>query len=135
MPRWQKATSDGNCPFSLAEYGAFIDIGGVDGLLHISDISWSRINNPADVLTVGQQVEAKVLKIEPEKQRISLGMKQLQPHPWDAVPEKYNLGQRVTGTVTRPRISEHSSSSSPVSKALFIYPRCHGAKKFAKPAM
>jgi small subunit ribosomal protein S1 len=86
---------------SLADYGAFIDIGGVDGLLHISDISWSRIGNPADVLTVGQQVEAKVLKIEPEKQRISLGLKQLQPHPWDAVPEKYKLGQRVNGTVTR----------------------------------
>jgi small subunit ribosomal protein S1 len=86
---------------SLAEYGAFIDIGGVDGLLHISDISWSRIGNPADVLTVGQQVEAKVLKIDAEKQRISLGMKQLQPHPWNAVPAKYKLGQRITGTVTR----------------------------------
>jgi small subunit ribosomal protein S1 len=86
---------------TLADYGAFIDIGGVDGLLHISDISWSRIGNPADVLTVGQQLEAKVLKIEPEKQRISLGLKQLQPHPWDAVPEKYKLGERVKGTITR----------------------------------
>ncbi len=86
---------------SLADYGAFIDLGGVDGLLHVGEISWSRINNPADVLTVGQQIEAKVLKIDPEKRRISLGMKQLQPHPWDVVPEKYKLGQRVTGTVTR----------------------------------
>jgi len=86
---------------SLADYGAFIDLGGVDGLLHVGEISWSRINNPADVLEVGQQIEAKVLKIDPEKQRISLGMKQLQPHPWDAVPGKYSLGQRVTGVVTR----------------------------------
>ncbi len=86
---------------SLADYGAFIDLGGVDGLLHVGEISWSRIHNPADVLEVGQQVEAKVLKIDLDKQRISLGMKQLQPHPWDAVPGKYSLGQRVTGVVTR----------------------------------
>lgn len=86
---------------SLADYGAFIDIGGVDGLLHVAEIAWTRVNNPADVLTVGQQVEAKVIKIDSEKQRISLSVKQLQPHPWDAVPEKYKLGQRVTGTVTR----------------------------------
>ncbi len=86
---------------SLADYGAFVDLGGVDGLLHVGEISWSRINNPADVLEVGQQIEAKVLKIDLDKQRISLGMKQLQPHPWDAVPGKYSLGQRVTGVVTR----------------------------------
>jgi small subunit ribosomal protein S1 len=86
---------------SLADYGAFVDVGGVDGLLHVGEISWTRINNPADVLEVGQQIEAKVLKIDPDKQRISLGMKQLQPHPWDAVPGKYSLGQRVTGVVTR----------------------------------
>ena len=86
---------------SLADYGAFVDLGGVDGLLHVGEISWSRVGNPADVLSVGQQIEAKVLKIDSEKQRISLGMKQLQPHPWDAVPAKYSPGQRVTGTVTR----------------------------------
>lgn len=86
---------------SLADYGAFVDLGGVDGLLHVGEISWSHIGNPADVLAVGQQVEVKVLKVDAEKQRISLGMKQLQPHPWDAVPEKYKLGQRVTGTISR----------------------------------
>ena len=86
---------------SLADYGAFIDLGGLDGLLHVSDIAWSRVNKPEDVLTVGQEVEAKVLKLDAEKQRISLGMKQLQPHPWDAVPEKYKIGDRVRGTVTR----------------------------------
>ncbi|MBV8115186.1 MAG: S1 RNA-binding domain-containing protein [Silvibacterium sp.] len=86
---------------SLADYGAFIDLGGVDGLLHVGEISWTRIANPADVLKIGQQIETKVLRIDPEKQRISLGMKQLQPHPWDAVPAKYSLGQRVTGVITR----------------------------------
>ncbi len=86
---------------SLADYGAFVDIGGIDGLLHVSDISWSRVNSPADVLTVGQELELKVLKVDSDKQRISLGMKQLQPHPWDAVADKYKTGERVRGTVTR----------------------------------
>jgi len=86
---------------SLTEYGAFVDIGGVDALLHVADISWGRINKPADVLTVGQQIETKVLKVDPAKRRISLGMKQLQPHPWDLASEKYKAGDRVQGSVTR----------------------------------
>ena len=86
---------------SLADYGAFIDLGGVDALLHVSDLAWGRVNKPGDVLTVGQQVEVKVLKVDPEKHRISVGLKQLQRHPWDAVPEKYKVGERVQGTVTR----------------------------------
>jgi len=86
---------------SLTDYGAFIDLGGVDGLLHVGDISWARISSPGDVLTVGQEVETKVLKIDSEKRRISLGMKQLLPHPWDASGERYKLGERVRGTVTR----------------------------------
>jgi len=86
---------------SLTNYGAFVDLGGVDGLLHVGDIAWNRINNPADVLTVGQDIEAKVLKIDPEKRRISLGMKQLQPDPWYSVADKYKTGDRVRSTVTR----------------------------------
>lgn len=86
---------------SITEYGAFVDLGGVDGLLHISDISWSRVANVADVLTVGQQLEVKVLKIDADTRRIALGLKQLQAHPWDAVAEKYAVGQRVRGVVTR----------------------------------
>jgi small subunit ribosomal protein S1 len=86
---------------SLTDYGAFIDLGGVDGLLHVSDIAWTRITSPADVLSVGQEVEAKVLKIDSEKRRISLGMKQLLPHPWDSVAGKYKVGERVHGSVTR----------------------------------
>jgi small subunit ribosomal protein S1 len=86
---------------TLTDYGAFVDIGGIDGLLHVSDISWSRINKSSDVLSAGQEIEAKVLKVDTERQRISLGLKQLQPHPWDAVADKYKAGERVRGTVTR----------------------------------
>ncbi len=86
---------------TLTDYGAFIDIGGIDGLLHVSDISWSRIDKSSDVLSAGQEIEAKVLKVDTERQRISLGLKQLQPHPWDAVADKYKAGERVRGTVTR----------------------------------
>ena len=86
---------------SLTGYGAFVDIGGVDALLHIGDISWSRISKAEDVLSVGQQVEAKVLKIDSAKQRISVGMKQLLPHPWDGVAAKLKAGDRVRGVVTR----------------------------------
>jgi small subunit ribosomal protein S1 len=88
---------------TITDYGAFIDLGGVDALLHVSDISWSRIEKPADALTVGQQIDVRVLKIgnDSGKRRISVGMKQLQAHPWDAVPGKYNVGERVRGAVTR----------------------------------
>ena len=86
---------------SLTDYGAFVDLGGVDGLLHVGEIAWSRVNKPADVLSVGQQIEARVLKVDAEKRRISLGMKQLQKDPWDSAVEKYKLGERARGTVTR----------------------------------
>jgi len=86
---------------SLTDYGAFVDIGGVDGLLHVGDISWQRLSKPADVLSVNDEIEAVVLKVDPEKQRISLGMKQLQPNPWDTAAQKYRLGERARGTVTR----------------------------------
>jgi small subunit ribosomal protein S1 len=86
---------------SLTDYGAFVDIGEIDGLLHVGEISWSRVNKPSDVLSVGDQVDARILKIDSDKRRISLSMKQLQPHPWDSVAEKYKAGERVRGTVTR----------------------------------
>jgi len=86
---------------SLASYGAFVDLGGIDGLLHVSDISWARVNAPEEVLEVGQELRLKVLKVDAESKRVSLGLKQLEAEPWDAVPEKYVAGQRVTGTVTR----------------------------------
>jgi small subunit ribosomal protein S1 len=86
---------------SVMDYGAFVDIGGVDALLHVADISWGRVNKPSDVLTVGQEIQAKVLKVDAGKRRISLGMKHLQPHPWDLAGEKYKQGERVKGNVTR----------------------------------
>jgi small subunit ribosomal protein S1 len=86
---------------SLTDYGAFVDIGGVDALLHVSDISWGRVAKPSDVLSVGQQIEAKVLKVDPDRRRISLGMKQLQPSPWESAAETYKTGKRVSGVVTR----------------------------------
>ncbi len=86
---------------SLMAYGAFVDLGGIDGLLHVSDISWSRVNKPEDVLSVGQQIQVRILKIDPETKRISLGLKQLQPEPWDSAPGKFQVGQRITGPVTR----------------------------------
>ena len=86
---------------SLTDYGAFVDIGGVDALLHVGDISWNRVNKPSDVLTLGQQIEVRILKLDAEKRRISVGMKQLLAHPWDSVGEKYKVGEKVRGTVTR----------------------------------
>jgi small subunit ribosomal protein S1 len=86
---------------SIADYGAFIDLGGVDGLLHVGEISWSRIGKPGDVLSMGQQVEAKVIRIEPGRQRISLSMKQLQTHPWEQLADRFKPGDRVRGAVTR----------------------------------
>src|SRR5271166_1775694 len=86
---------------SLTDYGAFVDIGGADALLHVGEISWRRVNKPSDVLSVGQQIEAVIIKIDADKHRIAISMKQLQPHPWNAVAEKYKAGERVRGTVTR----------------------------------
>ena len=86
---------------TLMPYGAFIDLGGVDGLLHVSDISHSRVNKPEDVLSVGQELQVRILKIDPETKKISLGLKQLQPEPWDAAPASYQVGQRITGTVMK----------------------------------
>jgi small subunit ribosomal protein S1 len=86
---------------TLMDYGAFVDVGGVDGLLHVGDLSWGRVNKPSDVLKVGDQVDVQVLKVDAGKRRVSLGMKQLQPHPWTLAGEKYNVGDRVHGVVTR----------------------------------
>lgn len=86
---------------SLTTYGAFIDLGGVDGLLHISDISWGRVNAPEDILSIGQHLKLKILKVESENRRLSLGLKQLEAEPWESVSNKYAVGQRITGTVSR----------------------------------
>jgi small subunit ribosomal protein S1 len=86
---------------SVMSYGAFVDLGGVDGLLHVSDMAWSRVNKPEDVVEVGQQVQVRILKMDPETKKISLGLKQLQPEPWETAPGRYQAGQRVRGAVSR----------------------------------
>lgn len=85
---------------NITDYGAFIDLGGVDGLLHVTDISWRRINHPADVLKVGDSIQVQVIRFNRETQRISLGMKQLESDPWKGVEERYTVGSRHNGKVT-----------------------------------
>ena len=85
---------------NLTEYGAFIDLGGVDGLLHVTDISWKRINHPAELLSLGQTVKVQVIKFNEDTQRISLGMKQLENDPWAAVADKFQIGEIYKGKVT-----------------------------------
>jgi len=85
---------------NITDYGVFIDLGGIDGLLHISDISWGKIGHPADRFEIGDEVKVKVLKFDREKEKIALGMKQLYPDPWEKVPQKYPVGSRIKGRVT-----------------------------------
>ena len=85
----------------LAQFGAFVDIGGVDGLLHISDMAYTRVKNPSDYVNVGDEVEVQVLRLDKEHGKVSLGLKQLKPSPWDTASEKYALGSVVTGKVVR----------------------------------
>jgi small subunit ribosomal protein S1 len=84
---------------NLTDYGVFVDLGGIDGLLHITDLSWGRIGHPSEVVQVGQEIRVKVLKHDPEKGRISLGLKQLTSDPWESVPMTYHAGDRVAGRV------------------------------------
>jgi len=85
---------------NITDYGAFVDLGGVDGLLHVTDISWKRINHPAEVLTVGQTIKVQVIRFNEDTQRISLGMKQLESDPWQAAADKYKVGEVYKGKVT-----------------------------------
>ena len=85
---------------NITDYGAFVDLGGVDGLLHVTDIAWRRINHPSEALQIGQQVRVQVIRFNSETQRISLGMKQLEADPWDGVAAKYPPGAKYTGRVT-----------------------------------
>jgi small subunit ribosomal protein S1 len=86
---------------SVTDFGAFVDLGGVDGLLHVTDMAWHRVAKPSDVVSVGDPVEVQILKISPETRRISLGMKQLQPDPWTAASERLRVGEKVQGKVSR----------------------------------
>ena len=85
---------------SLTDYGAFVDLGGIDGLLHVTDMSWGKLDRPSDMLKPGDDVQVKVLKIDREKERISLGLKQLIPNPWSSVAERYEIGSKHIGKVS-----------------------------------
>ena len=84
---------------NVTDYGAFVDLGGVDGLLHITDMSWGRIKHPSEVIEVGQEINVRVLKYDSEKERVSLGLKQTQPDPWASVEDRFSNGQRINGKV------------------------------------
>ncbi|MBH21505.1 MAG: 30S ribosomal protein S1 [Rhodobiaceae bacterium] len=85
---------------NITDYGAFIDMGGMDGLLHVTDISWKRVTHPSDLLKIGQSVKVQIIKINPESKRVSLGMKQLEADPWQNMAEKYPVNTRLKGSVT-----------------------------------
>ena len=86
---------------SLADFGAFVNIGGADGLIHVSELSWAMVNHPSEVLNVGEQVKVKVISVERERKRIGLSLRQLQPRPWDTLAERYSVGDLVRATITR----------------------------------
>jgi small subunit ribosomal protein S1 len=85
---------------NLCDFGAFIDLGGIEGLIHISELSWGRVGHPRDVLESGQEVEVAVLSVDPDQERVALSLKRLQPDPWESVEERYHIGQIVEGIVT-----------------------------------
>ena len=95
---------------NITDYGAFIDLGGIDGLLHITDMSWGRINHPSDILKVGDQIEVKILKFDQDKERVSLGLKQIQPDPWENVEERYLSDPSGTARSSVSPITVRSSS-------------------------
>ena len=102
---------------NITDYGAFVDLGEVDGLLHVTDIAWRRVNHPSDLLSIGQQVKVQVIRFNVETQRISLGMKQLQADPWDGVELKYPARAKYRGRVTNITDYARSSNSSRASRA------------------
>ncbi|MEI6278383.1 MAG: 30S ribosomal protein S1 [Verrucomicrobiae bacterium] len=85
---------------NITDFGAFVDLDGIDGLLHVTDMSWARLNHPGEILKVGQQIEVQVLDINKEKERVSLGLKQMQANPWDRIEERFPVGQKVSGKIT-----------------------------------
>lgn len=86
---------------SIADFGAFVDLGGADGLIHLSELSWNRVNHPSEVVEVGQKVKVQILSVDQERRRIGLSLRRLQPQPWDVVEETYEVGQIVRGRITK----------------------------------
>lgn len=86
---------------SIADFGAFVDLGGADGLIHLSELSWNRVNHPSEVVSVGEKVKVQILSVDQERRRIGLSLRRLQPQPWDLVDQNYEVGQLVTGKITK----------------------------------
>jgi small subunit ribosomal protein S1 len=109
---------------SVREFGAFVDLGaGVQGLLHVSEMAWSRVSNPAEMVKAGEEITVKVLRVDGEKQKISLGLKQLSADPWSRVPEVYKVGQRLPAASPASRSSARLWSSSRASRRWRMLPR------------
>lgn len=122
---------------SLTDFGAFVNLDGADALLHISDMAWHRVANPAEIVSVGDVIEVKILKIDASdavKRRIAVGLKQLQPQPWDSVSEKFHLGDKVTGTVTRETAFGAFVELSPGIEGLIHISEMAWGKKVRKPS-
>ncbi len=122
---------------SLTDFGAFVDLDGADALLHISDLSWSRVTTPADVVAVGDKIEVKVLKIDqtdPAKRRIAVGLKQLLPHPWETVSEQFKIGDKVKGIVTRDADFGAFVELAPGIEGLIHISEMAWGKKVRKPS-
>ncbi len=122
---------------SLTDFGAFVDLNGADALLHISDMAWHRVGHPNEVVRAGDVIQARVLKIDasdPVKRRIAVGLKQLQPHPWDSVAERFHLGDKVTGTVTRDAEFGAFVELAPGIEGLIHISEMAWGKKVRKPS-
>src|SRR6201984_1521808 len=118
---------------NITDYGAFVDLGGVDGPLHVTDIAWRRINHPSEALSIGQSVQVQVIRFNPETQRISLGMKQLEADPWDKVEVKYPVGAKFTGRVTNITDSGAFVELEPVIEGLVHVSEMSWTKKNVHP--
>ena len=122
---------------SLTDFGAFVDLDGADALLHISDMAWQRVQNPSDVVAVGDSIEVRVLKIDqtdPTKRRIAVGLKQMQPHPWDSVSGQFHIGDKVKGIVTRDADFGAFVELAPGIEGLIHISEMAWGKKVRKPS-
>lgn len=119
---------------SVTDFGAFLDLGGVDGLLHVADMSWHRVGKPADLVNVGDELEVKILKLNPNTHKVSLGLKQMQPDPWSVAAQQFEPGQKVTGTVARLTDFGAFVELSPGVDGLVHLSQMSWSKKVRKPA-
>jgi small subunit ribosomal protein S1 len=119
---------------SVTDFGAFLDLGGVDGLLHVADMSWHRVGKPADVVNIGDELEVKILKLNPNTKKVSLGLKQMQPDPWTLAAEQFQPGQKVTGSVARLTEFGAFVELSPGVDGLVHLSQMSWSKKVRKPS-